>query len=101
MVTCPAGTITVLCSLHAYEKMLDLPSVCCSFGLQSFNIFVKTVSNHHAPKTVSNHHAVLLQTAMLQNKSLVRFRGQESPTQPQNHTLIVIAMNENKCRTMK
>ena len=41
MATCPAATRTVLCSLHAYEKMLDLLSVSCSLSLQSFNIFVK------------------------------------------------------------
>ena len=27
------GTMTVLCSPHGYEKMLDLQGVCCSFGL--------------------------------------------------------------------
>ena len=34
MATCPAETMTALCPLHAYEKMLDLSSVCSSFGLQ-------------------------------------------------------------------
>ena len=58
MATCPAGTMIVQCSLHAYEKMLDLSSVWCSFGLQSFNIFVKRTGSHSVPAiTVSNHHA--------------------------------------------
>ena len=34
---------------------------------------------------------------MLQHSRLVRFRVQESPTQPQNHPLIVFAINEDKC----
>ena len=38
MATCPAGTMIVQCSLHAYENLLDLASVWCSFCLQSFNI---------------------------------------------------------------
>ena len=58
MATCPAGTMIVLCSLHAYEKMLDLSSVCCSFGLQSFHIFVKRSGSHSVPAvSVLNHQA--------------------------------------------
>ena len=38
--TCLTGARTWLWSLHTYEKMLDLSSVCCSFGLQSFSTFV-------------------------------------------------------------
>ena len=34
MATCPAKTMTVLCFLHAYEKLLDMSNVCCSFGLE-------------------------------------------------------------------
>ena len=57
MATWPAATRTVLCSLHAYEKMLDLLSVGCSLSLQSFNIFVKRAGSHSVPTiTVSNHH---------------------------------------------
>ena len=37
------------------------------------------------------------QTTMPQHSRLVRFRVQESPTQPQNHPLIVFAINEDKC----
>ena len=38
---------------------------------------------------------------MVQHLHLMRFRVQESPTQLQNHPLIVIAINENKCRTVE
>ena len=40
---------------------------------------------------------LLFQTTMLQHTRLVSFRVQESPTQPQNHPLIVLAMNKAKC----
>ena len=40
----------------------------------------------------------LFQIIMLQHEPIVR---QESPTQPYNHPMIVIVMNENKCRTME
>ena len=38
---------------------------------------------------------------MLQHEHLVWFRVQESLTQPQDHPLIVIAINEDKCKTME
>ena len=45
----------VLPVLHAYKKMLDLWSVCCSFGQQIFNIFVMRTGSHTVPAiTVSN-----------------------------------------------
>ena len=34
---------------------------------------------------------------MLQHSSLVRFWVQDSPTQPQNHPLIIFAINEDRC----
>ena len=40
---------------------------------------------------------LLFQTTMLQHSRLVRFRAQESLTQPQNHPLITFAINEDKC----
>ena len=49
---------TLLCSLHAYENLLDLSCICCSFGLQSFHIFIEGTLSHSVPAiTVSNHHA--------------------------------------------
>ena len=43
---CVAETMTMLCFLHALEKMLDFSSVCCSFGLQSFKFFVKRTGSN-------------------------------------------------------
>ena len=63
LATCPAATMIVLCSLHVYEKMQDLLSVWCSFGLQSFNIFEKRTGSHSVQVpaiTVSNHYAPTL-----------------------------------------
>ena len=83
--------MTLLCLLHADKKILEVSIVKSSFGLQSFNIFVKTTGSHSVPL----FQQILSQTNMLQHESLVQFQVQESSMQLQNQPLIIIEMNKN------
>ena len=86
---------TVLCLLHAYEKMLDLLSAGCSLSLQSFNILVKRARSHAVFPQLP------FQTTMFQHERFVSCWVEKSQMQSQIHPLIIVEMNGNKCRTME
>ena len=79
----------ILAALPSFSLLRNLTDRTISIRLiwlQSFSIFVKSTLSHSGPAiTVSNHYAP--------TKPVVRSWVQGSQIQPQNHTLIVIAIN--------